>query len=79
MDHSSQIAVVGRIESRRVTDGATKLDWFERTSMIRGNEFSDEIRALRLQPRMEKETSSIEGATGIHKTNKGGVQSHVRA
>ena len=29
MDHSSQIAVVGRIESRRVTDGATKLDWFE--------------------------------------------------
>ena len=30
-----------------------------RTSMIRGNEFSNEIRALRLQPRMKKEISRL--------------------
>ena len=74
MNHSSQTAMAGRIEISWVADGATELNRFKRVGVVEGDEIGDKIRALGLQPKMEKEMAGVEGAASVHETNRGRVK-----
>ena len=58
MDHSSQITMVRQIEISRVAHGTAKFNRFERIGIVKGDEFGNKIRALGLQPNMEKQALS---------------------
>lgn len=58
--------MVGCSKIGRITNSAAKFDRLEWVCVIKGDKFSDEIRALRLQPKMKFEIPGIEGATSVH-------------
>jgi hypothetical protein len=62
----SEVTVVSCIEIGGVADRTTEFDGFERVGVVEGNEFSDEIRALGLEPEMKEKKTSIEGTASIH-------------
>jgi hypothetical protein len=62
-----------------ITYSTTELDGFQQVGVIKGNEFSDKVGPLGFKPKMEKEITDIQSATGIHEANEGRVHRGISA
>ena len=69
--------MIRQIKVSGIADGAAKLDRFEGIGVVEGNKFGDKIRPLGLEPKMEQQIASVEGAASVHETDKERVDGSV--
>jgi hypothetical protein len=63
----------------RVTNGASKLEWFKWVRVVERGKLSYQIRSFGLEPKVEEEVTGVESSTCVHQPAKGRVSSMVTA
>ena len=69
-DDGCKVAVIGRVEISRITNGPTKFNWFKGIRIVELDEFGNQVGLFRLKPKMEKEAAGLQGAGCVHETTK---------
>ena len=66
-DNRSEVAMIGGVKIRGITNCTAKFNWFKRVRVIKRDKFGNEVRALRFEPKVEEKETGVKSTTRIHK------------